>query len=359
MTISTNILEQYFAEFAEFITTKDKQLFTSFRTSKYIDRNENYKYSVYEEARENLGNKWWKPINIGTGKIQEKVNLAIKTKVIHSEQIVDNNLVDWRKKDDFSKRIISKTLEETLFNFYKSKIKDGEAFEQLVKEGLTYQFIAYLFFIKDSQRFLPISQERFDKIFDQIGLPEFKTRSNASWENYSEFCNIIKQVRDFLRTKDNNATLLDAHSFLWILGYQMKEDSYKLSNPKSAKQLEASTLKEEKKINNQSKVSELNSLMWIEILQNNKLTFELDLSIFQALYSFQEHKAYASQIALILETTHPPLNLEIWRYAKRISELYDINFKARNAGKYKFWDLFFNGWNDGYKFFFAIAARIS
>jgi len=358
MTISTDILERNFAEFAEFVSTKDKQLFTRFNTSKYIDRDENYKYSVYEEARENLGNKWWKPFDIGTGKIQQAVNLAIKTRVIHSEQIVDNNLVDWRKKDDFSKRKESKTLEETLFNFYKSKIKDGEAFDQFVKEGLSYQFIAYLFFIKDSQRFLPISQERFDKIFEQIGLSEFKTRSNASWENYSEFCNIIKQVRDFLRTKDNNATLLDAHSFLWILGCQMKEVSPKVSNPKSANQSETTTLKEDTIVNIQSKVSELTSLMWIEILQDKKITNELDLSIFQALFSFQEYKAYASQIAMILETTHPPLNLEIGRYAKRIAEKYDINFTARNAEKYKFWDLFFNGWDEGTKFIWQLRPEL-
>jgi len=134
-----------------------------------------------------------------------------------------NNLINWRKVDDFSKKTKNEKLETTLFNFYKSKIKDSEAFEQFRSENLSYQFIAYLFFIKDNQKFLPISQERFDKIFKQIGLSEFKTSGNASWENYSEFCSIIKQVQKFLKIKDKNATLLDAHSFLWILGNQMEE----------------------------------------------------------------------------------------------------------------------------------------
>lgn len=58
-----------------------------------------------------------------------------------------------------------------------------------------------------------------------------------------------------------------------------------------------------------AKASELTSLEWTEILQNEKLTNALDLANFlKYLYSFQDHKAYASQIALILETTHPPLN---------------------------------------------------
>lgn len=100
--------------------------------------------------------------------------------------------------------------------------------------------------------------------------------------------------------------------------------------------------------------TELNKNQWVEILGNEKLTNEIDLSIFQALYSFEEHKAYASQIGLILgykgKTPHSPLNSEIGRYAKRISNLYDIDFTKRSEGKFKFWDLFFNGWDEG-KFF--------
>ncbi len=226
MTITTETLERLFADFSEFVATTDKQPFTIFKASRLVDRTENYKYSVYDEARENLGNKWWKPEDIGTGKIQQAVNSAIKTRVNHGDQMVDNNLVDWRKKDDFSKRPKNKSLETILFNFYKSKIKDSEGFDQFIDEGLSYQFIAYLFFIKDSQRFMPISQERFDKIFEEIGLADFKTSGNASWDNYSTFNDIIKQVRNFLRTKDSNATLLDAHSFLWILGNQMKQAGF-------------------------------------------------------------------------------------------------------------------------------------
>lgn len=218
MTTTTEILETLFTDFSQFIATKDKQPFRTFKSSRFVDSTENYKYSVYDEAREKLGQKWWKPEDIGTGKIQQAVSSAIQTRVAHNFQMVDNNLVDWRKKDDFSKKQKSKPLENALFSFYKSKIKDSDAFQLLLDEGLSYQFIAYLFFIKDSQRFMPISQERFDHIFELIGVADFKTSGNASWDNYSTFNDIIKQVRNFLRTKDSNTTLLDAHSFLWIIG---------------------------------------------------------------------------------------------------------------------------------------------
>jgi 5-methylcytosine-specific restriction protein A len=358
MIVTTEILDRLFNDFANFVSTSDTKPFTDFKTSAFIDKAENYKYSVYDEARENLGQKWWKPEDIGTGKIQQAVSSAIKTRVNHSFQMVDNNLVDWRKKDDFAKTRKNKNLETTLFNFYKGKISDQQAFETLIDEKLSYQFIAYLFFIKDRNRFMPISQAKFDEIFEIIGLPNFKTSHNLSWDNYSTYLDIIKQVRDFLKAKDKNVTLLDAHSFLWILGNQMrvaiKETQSKPSVEKKDEQVKPATVTKDIF----SKSSELNSLEWTEILQNEKLTNELDLAIFQALYSFQDHKAYASQIALILETTHPPLNLEIGRYAKRIAEHYDINFTARSAEKFKFWDLFFNGWDEGTKFVWQLRPEL-
>ncbi|WP_080056558.1 hypothetical protein [Spirosoma aerolatum] len=222
MTISTDILERIFDNFTDFVSTKDEKKFTDFKSSKYIDTAENYKYSVYEEARENLGQKWWKSEDIGSGKIQNAVSSAIKTRVTHNFQTVDNNLVDWRKKDAFAKTAKNKNLETTLFNFYKSKISNQSAFEALIEEKLSYQFIAYLFFIKDRNQFMPISQTKFDEIFEIIGIVDFKTSHNLSWENYTTYIDIIKQTRDFLKTKDSNTTLLDAHSFLWIIGNQMK-----------------------------------------------------------------------------------------------------------------------------------------
>lgn len=52
MTISPENLEQLLTTSKDFISTKDNKPFTDFKSSKYIDTAENYKYSVYEEARE-------------------------------------------------------------------------------------------------------------------------------------------------------------------------------------------------------------------------------------------------------------------------------------------------------------------
>lgn len=229
MTVQTEILERFYQDFVRFLATKG-ETFKSFKTSAFVDKDENYKYAVYEQAKESLEQQWWKQADIGTGKIQQKVKDAIKTKLVYQYQWHNNNLVDWRKRDDFAKLPASKNLETTLFNFYKNKTRDSDIFEEFLSLGLSYQLIAYLYFIKDLNRYLPITQERFDEIFELIGIPEFKTSGNASWDNYKEFIDIVKQVRDFLKTKDQNATLLDAHSFLYILGSQMKAERFPFSS---------------------------------------------------------------------------------------------------------------------------------
>lgn len=219
MKVSIEILERLFVDFTEFVNRSTGEPFSTFKTSESIKTRKKFKYLVYNEARENLASKLWKSEDIGTGLIQQKISSAIQTSVNHKGVIQANILVNWRKKDNFKKIGVDKSLEETLFNFYKNKIRDQQAFEDFMEEKLDYQLIAYLFFIKDSERFMPISQVNFDRIFELLGLPDFKTSGKVSWENYMTFMDIIKQVRSFLQTKDPETTLLDAHSFLWTFSY--------------------------------------------------------------------------------------------------------------------------------------------
>ncbi|GEO08323.1 HNH endonuclease [Segetibacter aerophilus] len=229
MTVDTEILESLFADFVRFLKEEKGESFITFKSSAFVNKDENYKYEVQEKAKESLQQQWWKPEDVGTGRIQEKVLNAISAKPVNQYNWHKNNLIDWRKRDDFKKLAPNTALENTLFNFFKNKIKDSQAFEEFLNIGLSYQLIAYFYFTKHRDLYLPITQERFDEIFVLIGLPEFKTSGRASWDNYSAFINITKQVRDFLKTKDAKATLLDAHTFLYILGSQMREANFPFS----------------------------------------------------------------------------------------------------------------------------------
>lgn len=108
--------------------------------------------------------------------------------------------------------------------------------------------------------------------------------------------------------------------------------------------------------------TELTVTQWSDILVNQNLTNEIDLSIFQALYAFDGKKAYASQVGLLLgykKSPHAPLNSEIGRYAKRIAKFYDIQFTERSSRKYKYWDLFFNGWDEGRLFVWQLRPELA
>lgn len=96
--------------------------------------------------------------------------------------------------------------------------------------------------------------------------------------------------------------------------------------------------------------TELTKAQFAEILQDSEITYPKDLAVFQTLYSFDKHKAYASQVGRILgvKAKRPagPINLQIGRYAKRIGAKYEIDFTTKKSQKFKYWHIFFNGWNE-------------
>lgn len=108
--------------------------------------------------------------------------------------------------------------------------------------------------------------------------------------------------------------------------------------------------------------TELTAIQWTEILLDNEITNDFDLSMFQALYSFERCKAPASQIGLLLgyngKNPSAPLNSEVGRYAKRIARFYDINFTQRSTQKFKYWDLFFNGWEEDRFFIWQLRDEL-
>ena len=89
---------------------------------------------------------------------------------------------------------------------------------------------------------MPISQEKFDEIFNSINI-NFKSSHNCSWQNYLEYNEIIKLFKKQLSQKYQTVTLLDAHSFLWIYGFQLNKETEK-PIPKKAAQLVDKTVKE-------------------------------------------------------------------------------------------------------------------
>ncbi len=183
----------------------------------FFEEKENYKYEISTTARDIMMTKrWQKDFIIGEGNIKAKVLETMMKTVGYNGKNHTNNLVNWRKKDDFKKLKNTKQVETIFFNFFKSKIKDEVSFQRMEDLNLSYQMIAYLFFIKTPKKYLPISQQKFDKIFKTLQV-DFKTSGQRSWENYTQYNQFIKQTKTFLAQYHEKPSLIDAHSFLWYV----------------------------------------------------------------------------------------------------------------------------------------------
>lgn len=237
--ISQNIFEIALSRFNKLGAVKIDGSKIDFKSHPQVVKHENYKYGIIQDAKNQLLLKTWRKTDIGSGTILKNVRYAINIK--------SNNLINWRKKDDFKKLKANRENEKFLYDFFKSKIQDELAFDNFIEIGFPYQLIAYLFFIKNHQKYMPISQAKFDKIFSSLNI-DFKTSHNCSWENYVAFNEIIKLFRKQLSQRFNNVSLLDAHSFLWIYGSHLDEpkEKVKQERPKQKSDTKATDKPKEK-----------------------------------------------------------------------------------------------------------------
>lgn len=227
--IDPYLFERQFTAFSKFVEEKTAVVFTSFASHPYTEEQEGYKYEIHRTAREALAFQAWKKSDIGNGEILAAVIEAI--------EIPNSNLVPWQGR--FGKEARphqplyiaqsdqgkTQEIEACLFKLYHDP-QEGKYFAELVDIfGKTYPLIAYLFFLKDRSKYLPIAPTFFDKAFRILGA-EFKTSHRCSWENYTTFVGLIGELKSMLaETLLTEVTLLDAHSFAWMLAAQMESEN--------------------------------------------------------------------------------------------------------------------------------------
>jgi hypothetical protein len=190
--------------------------------SALVTRWEGYKDEVAAQARAILDSQRWTKGMIGSGQILRSVIQAI--------EIPGNNLLQWEGRNGPTSRVHLRLIEaqenrvglrelETLFDdLYRRGLANEETFEGLVERcGQRYELLAYLFFIAPAKRFLPLRTRSFDKAMAELGL-ELRTEGKCGWENYQAFLAAMREVQHCLRAEGlSDASLLDAHSFCWIL----------------------------------------------------------------------------------------------------------------------------------------------
>jgi predicted restriction endonuclease len=224
--IDPYLFQRQFEAFRAFVVEESGVAFVSFASNPYTDEQEGYKYDIRRAGQNALAFQGWKQSYIGSGAIAEAVIRAI--------EIPGNNLLPWGARYGKEARphqplFEAKNqqgqllrVEECFFNLYRQE-NDERSFVELVSIfGKTYPLLAYLFFLKDHSRYLPIAPSSFDRAFERLGT-DFKTSHKCSWENYSRYLALIGELKVMLtESLFVDVNLLDAHSFAWMLARQME-----------------------------------------------------------------------------------------------------------------------------------------
>lgn len=190
---------------------------------------EGYKQAIPDRAGAILNANKWTRKEIGSGDILKRVIAAI--------ELPDNNLLQWQARQgpdsrahsrlyDLQKDVLGRHEVETLFyDLYRNGRADHAIFEGITKLcGKRYELLGYLFFIADPGNYLPIRTRSFDRALAELGV-DLKTEGRCGWENYLNFVTVIREVRVRLLAEGiADATLLDAHSFCWILSRHEASD---------------------------------------------------------------------------------------------------------------------------------------
>jgi hypothetical protein len=229
MQLSGLLFRQQFERFKTTVFQTSKSEFKSFREG-LPKQWEGYKDAIYTEGRERLDWQSWTAKDVQNGiPIVERVIKAIE--IDKTANTKGSNLVDWDSRYGPERKSHKKLLAtlgnnararafaEVLFGLYRDELPEAEAFGRFVQlAGRRYDLPAYLFFLKDWDRFMPISPKTFDKAFELLGIG-LTTSKHCSWQNYTQFNEAIRSIQQALKEFAGlrEVRMIDAHSFCWML----------------------------------------------------------------------------------------------------------------------------------------------
>jgi len=225
MAISEETFREQFEEYKKLVLQKSGSPFVSFQEGLPAQWEE-YKPALRARALEILDPDSWRETEIGGGRLLTATIAAIEL----DEPGLRNNLVRWENRWGHSarahKRLLDATveaslrspMERALYEVFVGDAVDADAFDGLLTlAGKRYDLLAYLFYLRDDEKFMPIATTTFDRAFRRLGV-DLVTANHCSWENYAEYNATLMEVRSHLEeATGSKVRLIDAHSFCWKL----------------------------------------------------------------------------------------------------------------------------------------------
>jgi hypothetical protein len=235
-TINRQSFQAAFELFQNLVAAKSGHPFRDFNEG-LADVWESYKPRLRNYALDLLRINEWSDGEIGSGAILNRAIKAIEIQDSHSNLV--NNLVFWQNRFGHANRdhrvlleartnqSLCREVEGLLFGLFRGSADEAATFDHL--SGLTggkYPLLAYLFFLKDMDRCMPIQPTGFDRAFRSLGI-DFTTLRQCNWANYVTYNSTLDGLRPLIADagKLKAVRLVDAHSFCWIFSSLLRQEA--------------------------------------------------------------------------------------------------------------------------------------
>lgn len=234
--IDPRAFREAFSRFQSLIAAKSGHAFAGFQEGLAASW-ESYKPRLRDYALGLLGAEEWSEADIGSGTILNRMIEAIEIQATVGDRT--NNLVFWQNRyghanrdhrallEATSQAKLRRELEGLLFGLFRGGAEEGATFDRLSElTGAKYPLLAYFFFLKDMDRFMPIQPTGFDRAFRALGI-DFSTLRQCSWGNYSSYNQTLTALRPLIEASTGlkGVRLVDAHSFCWIFWTLLKQEA--------------------------------------------------------------------------------------------------------------------------------------
>lgn len=225
-------VQEYILQFAVAIKVQDGTDFDSFTSSYYLTNSEYYKYKLWQDAHKicmNIRNH-----QIGNGDILNDIAEALRLGSNGEGALAHYSNVT-KFIDNAAKNVVA--AEKALHDFYQHS-DDTTGYEAIRELGIgNYDVLALLAFYKNKNRYLPIRSTMMEERFRMLGY-DVKLAGQSDWYSYqNDYLDAIAELReiliDSLQVTSDDISLLDTHSFVWLLPLyeELAGDSFQKLDP--------------------------------------------------------------------------------------------------------------------------------
>lgn len=164
----------------------------------------------------------------GQEKLKRKTQKGLRQYVLKALKYKHNNLVSWQSKDMVEKKLSDPAADRRGLDQLLRPLLSREGDPEALWEGLCTWFgfarfdvMAFLFFLRDPERYMPLMSRDMDRGLDRLGMPHDNLQKHVTWARYQHYLEELRKVQDLLNRRYRDIlsqpiTLMDAHSFVWL-----------------------------------------------------------------------------------------------------------------------------------------------